>query len=94
MSEIQRVRTMIAAQVLKPGIDTDSPVDLSPYSMTLLHIAVDFKKMDTRVVERNLERGVIQGKDYDKAVKDLPDDGDNAEYVSIESIAESEFDTR
>ncbi len=62
--------------------------------MTLLHEAAEFKKMDTRVVERHLDRGVLQSKDLDKALKELPDDADNAEYVSIQSIADSDVDSR
>ena len=55
--------------------------------MALLHEAVDLKKLDVRLVERNVARGVISAADVDKATAALPDDADNAEYVSIESIA-------
>lgn len=54
--------------------------------MTLLHEAVDAKKVDVRLIERNLARGVITNDDVEKTLKKLPDDGDNAEYVSIESL--------
>jgi hypothetical protein len=56
--------------------------------MTLLHEAVDAKKLDSRVVERNVERGVVSAKDVEKSRKDLPDDSDNAEWVSIQSLNE------
>lgn len=55
--------------------------------MTLLHDAVESKKLDVRVVERNLDRGVIQHKEVEKATSELPDDSANADYVSIESLA-------
>lgn len=55
--------------------------------MTLLHEAVDVKKLDVRMVERNVARGVISAEEVDKAVKKLPDDADNAEYVSLETLA-------
>ena len=55
--------------------------------MTLLHDAVEAKKFDVRVVERQLDRGVVQQKDREKFLKELPDDAANAEYVSIEAIA-------
>lgn len=55
--------------------------------MTLLNEAVDVKKMDTRVVERNIARGVIPSQEVDKAVSALPDDAENAEYVSVEALA-------
>jgi hypothetical protein len=55
--------------------------------MTLLQEAVDAKKFDTRMVERNTTRGVISADDADKIIKKLPDDAENAEYISIESIA-------
>ena len=56
--------------------------------MVLLHDAVDSKKLDTRMVERNVTRGVISANDVDKAVKALPDDSENAEYVNIQSLAD------
>ncbi len=55
--------------------------------MTLLHEAVDAKKMDVRLVERNVNRGVMTAEDVEKNLKKLPDDGDNAQYVSIDSLA-------
>lgn len=55
--------------------------------MTLLHDAVDAKKLDIRVVERNLSRGTVSPSDVDKQVKALPDDSVNAEYTSIEELA-------
>ena len=55
--------------------------------MSLLHEAVEIKKLDTRVVERNVDRGVIQNKEVEKALKELPDDSGNAEYVNVEELA-------
>ena len=55
--------------------------------MTLLHEAVDEKKLDVRLVERNLNRGSVTADEFEKAVKKLPDDIENAEYVSIETLA-------
>lgn len=61
--------------------------------MTLLHEAVDFKKMDTRMVERNIARGIIAAEDVEKAAKKLPDDAENAEYVSVESFLTEDDDS-
>ena len=58
--------------------------------MTLLHEAVEAKKFDTRVLERNLTRGVIADTDVKKVVQSLPDDAEAGEYVSIESLMEGE----
>ena len=58
--------------------------------MALLHVAVDAKKLDVRIVERNLERGVLTHQDVDKALKTLPDDAANADYIEIESLIEPE----
>jgi len=55
--------------------------------MALLHEAVEKKKLDVRMVERNVSRGVISQADVDQAVKALPDDSDNAIYISVESLA-------
>lgn len=60
--------------------------------MTLLHEATDSKKFDTRMVERNIARNVMSADDLEKQLKKLPDDGDNAEWVSLETIAGTEGD--
>ncbi len=54
--------------------------------MTLLFDATEAKKFDSRVVERNILRGSVKADDYDKFVKDLPDESENAETVSIEAL--------
>ncbi|MBC7386453.1 MAG: hypothetical protein H7301_09890 [Cryobacterium sp.] len=54
--------------------------------MTLLFDATEAKKFDSRIVERNIQRGSAKQDDYDKFVKDLADDADNAETVSIEAL--------
>ena len=56
--------------------------------MSLLHKAVSEKSFDTRVLDRNLERNLVAAKDFDKMLKELPDDAVNAEYQSIESLIE------
>ena len=60
--------------------------------MTLLHEAVDTKKLDVRTIERNLARGVVSAAEVDQSIKQLPDDAENAEYVSIQSLADSGSD--
>lgn len=61
--------------------------------MTLLHEAVDAKKFDVRMVERNVTRGVVSSEDAAKISKQLPDDADNGEWVSLESIAGESADS-
>ena len=56
--------------------------------MALLHDSVDSKKMDVRLVERNVARGVITQDQVNKALAQLPDDSENAEWVEIESLTE------
>ena len=56
--------------------------------MALLHEAVESKKMDVRIVERNLDRGVVSSQEVEKALKSLPDDAANADYIEIESLIE------
>ena len=60
--------------------------------MTLLHEAVDAKKLDVRLVERNLARNVVTSAEYEQNTKMLPDDAENAEYVSIDSLMEDQLD--
>jgi hypothetical protein len=54
--------------------------------MTLLIDATEEKKFDSRVVERNVQRGFAKADDYEKFVKELPDDSENAEIVSIDAL--------
>lgn len=54
--------------------------------MTLLHDAVEQKKLDIRMIERNIARGVMGADEVDKNLKKLPDDAENADWVSIDSL--------
>jgi len=54
--------------------------------MTLLSDATEAKKFDTRVVERNVARGTTKSEELERFSKDLPDDAENAEYVSIDAL--------
>ena len=54
--------------------------------MTLLQDATEAKKFDSRIVDRNIQRGSAKQDDYDKFVKELPDDSENAETISIEAL--------
>ncbi len=56
--------------------------------MALLHESVNFKKFDTRMVERNVARGVLTSQELTEVVKNLPDDAENAEYVNTEILAD------
>jgi hypothetical protein len=62
--------------------------------MVLLSDAVQFKKFDTRLVERSLSKGVLSSSELEVAVQQLPDDSENAIWVSVDSFqqdgAESE----
>jgi len=58
--------------------------------MTLLKDATEAKKFDTRVMERNIQRGYTKAEDLEKVTKDLSDDSANAEYISIDSLAEDQ----
>ena len=58
--------------------------------MALLHEAVEEKKLDVRVAERNVTRGVISADDLQKSRDKLPDDGDNAQWVSVEALLKDE----
>jgi hypothetical protein len=55
--------------------------------MTLLKDAIQEKKLDVRMIEKNLQKGVVSNDELNRSLSDLPDDADDAEYVSIESIA-------
>jgi hypothetical protein len=61
--------------------------------MVLLSDAVRFKKLDTRLVERNIARGGLTEAEFQAAVADLPDDAENADWVSIDSFAQEGSDS-
>jgi hypothetical protein len=54
--------------------------------MTLLSDATEAKKYDVRVIERNVQRGITKAEDHDKFQKELADDADNAEFVSLDAL--------
>lgn len=58
--------------------------------MTLLNDAVESKKLDVRMVERNVSRGVVSADDVEKALKKLPDDEDNADWTSLDELTDEE----
>jgi hypothetical protein len=55
--------------------------------MALLHEAVEEKKLDVRVVERNITRGSVSAEEAKKAQSQLPDDSENASWVNVDRIA-------
>jgi hypothetical protein len=56
--------------------------------MSLLHEAIDQKKFDVRMLEKNLVRNVVSEKEVKSFVDQLPDDAENAALISLDEIAE------
>lgn len=54
--------------------------------MALLHEASEEKKLDIRMIERNLSRGLLSQDEVEKQAKKLPDDGDNAQWINPETL--------
>ena len=54
--------------------------------MTLLHEAFEAKKFDVRLLEKNVTRSNVTSGDVEQYLKQLPDDAENAEYISLEAI--------
>ena len=44
------------------------------------------KKFDTRMVERNIQRGSLTQAELDKVLKDLPDEAANVNVVTVEAL--------
>jgi|GEM_PF-565126 len=55
--------------------------------MTLLHKAFKAKKFDVRLLEKNVSRGILAVEDIEQDLSQLPDDAENADYTSIDSLA-------
>jgi hypothetical protein len=56
--------------------------------MSLLHDSINEKKFDTRMLEKNLVRNVVTDKEAKAKVEALPDDAENAEYISLDELDE------
>ncbi len=56
--------------------------------MSLLKDATEFKKYDSRSIEKLITRGLVSEVDYKKYIETLPDDSDNAQFISLEEVAE------
>jgi hypothetical protein len=54
--------------------------------MALLHEAMADKKFDTRMAERNIQRGQLTQAELDKVLKDLPDDAANVIVVTSDDL--------
>ena len=52
----------------------------------LLNEAVDSKKMDTRLVERNVAKGLLSATEVQTYVGQLPDDSESADWISIDEL--------
>jgi hypothetical protein len=48
--------------------------------------------VDKRIVGRNIRKGVVSKKDYDKQLAQLPDRAENAEWIGGQSEAGSDDD--
>jgi len=62
--------------------------------MALLNDAADFKKLDIRMIERNLARGIITPTEAEAAVLALPDDAENADWVSLDDLTDENSDNQ
>ena len=62
--------------------------------MALLHESIVDKKFDTRMIERNTQRGQLSPAELEKFLKDLPDESGNIEFVSQEDLEFQEKTSR
>ena len=55
-------------------------------AMALLHDSIADKKFDTRMLERNVQRGHLTSTEVEKFMKGLPDDSENLSHVTVEDL--------
>lgn len=60
-----------------------------PIKETLLKDGIEEKKFDTRMIDKNIFRNVVTEKEVKQIVDALPDDAENAAYISLDEIANS-----
>ncbi len=56
--------------------------------MSLLIDGIREKKFDVRMLEKNLVRNVVSDKEAKAVIESLPDDADNAVFISLDEVAE------
>lgn len=56
--------------------------------MSLLHEAIEQKKLDIRMLDKNLARTVVSDKEVKTTISQLPDDSENADYISLDHLAD------
>ena len=56
--------------------------------MSLLHESINEKKFDVRMLERNLVRNVVTDKEAKSFIDQLPDDAENAAFISLDELDE------
>ena len=56
--------------------------------MSLLHEAIHEKKLDVRMLEKNLVRNVVTDKEVKTAIDQLPDDSENAAFTNLDELTE------
>lgn len=56
--------------------------------MSLLHESIQNKKFDVRMLEKNLVRGSVSNQEANSHLAELPDDAENATYISLDEVAE------
>jgi hypothetical protein len=54
--------------------------------MSLLHDSIQEKKFDVRMLDKNLVRNVITDKDVKTHLEQLPDDAENASFITAEEL--------
>jgi hypothetical protein len=59
-------------------------------TMALLHESIADKKFDTRMTERNIQRGGLTSAELEKFLKELPDDSENLDVVTPEDLEHQE----
>ena len=63
-------------------------------TMVLLHDSVEFKKLDVRMIERNIARGVLTQSELDSATSQLPDESESADWVTLDSLNSDSEDSK
>jgi len=56
--------------------------------MSLLKDAIQKKKYDVRMIDQNLNRGVVKSSEVDQNISSLEDVSENVEWVNLEELAD------
>jgi hypothetical protein len=62
--------------------------------LPLLNQSLEIKKFDVRMIERSVQRGLMSRDEVAAQMAQLPDDAENAEFISVDTLIKADEGVR